>query len=511
MRIVLGVVIAVIAIAVAIVVAASLGHVPRESRPPQTAVTASGAVATTGTSRDAASNGADDRPMTTHLFRSIAKHENPMVVAITTESRLNTMQPTDSSGLDDFFRQFFGSPEPRDQIRHALGSGFIVSRDGEILTNNHVVAGAQEIRVGLLGQETHTFKADVVGRDPLTDTALIKLENPPANVPVATLGDSATLAPGDWVMAIGNPFELGHTVTVGVISYSGRPFATTEGRFQNMLQTDASINPGNSGGPLIDTSGNVVGINSAILAGEGGGGNIGIGFAVPINTVKDLLPQLRQGRVHRGELGVQILSMPLTDEEAKNLGLPNVQGAIISRVAPHSPADDAGLRAGDVIVEFNGQSIKDSTQLTALVVGTASGTKVPVTYYRNGQRQTTTVTIDELRLEDDGSNNKASESGLDHAAATGFGLTLGTLTPDLARRLQIPASTQGALVEDVEPFTPGAASGIRPGDVIVQANRQLVRSGQDAMRVLHQVQPGESAFLLLNRQGAQVFVNVRKE
>jgi Do/DeqQ family serine protease len=505
----LGIVVVVILIAVAIVFATSRRRVLHGAGTAQVPTTTAGAVATSGTRAGDTSGEDDDRPVTTHLFRAIAKRENPMVVAITTQARVNAVQPTDSSGPDDFFRRFFGDAEPRDQIRRALGSGFLISREGEILTNNHVVAGAQEIRVGLLGQDARTFKADVVGRDPLTDTALIKLENAPATLPVATLGNSSALAPGDWVMAIGNPFELGHTVTVGVISYSGRPFATTEGRFQNMLQTDASINPGNSGGPLIDTSGNVVGINSAILAGEGTGGNIGIGFAVPIDTVKELLPQLRQGRVHRGELGVQILSAPLAEDEAKSLGLPNPEGAIISRVAPHSPAADAGLRAGDVIVQFNGQRIKDSAQLTGLVVGTSSGTKVPITYYRNGQPQTTTATIDELRLEDD--DGRADNGPSDHAAVTGFGLTLGNITPDLARQLQLPASTQGALVENVEPFTPAASSGLRPGDVIVQANRNPVQSAQDASRLLRQVKPGESAFLLLNRQGVQVFVNVRKE
>jgi serine protease Do len=504
-----GIVVVVIAIAVAIVFATSRGRVLRDSGTAKVPAHADGAVATSGTGNTDPSGASDDRPVTTHLFRSIAKRENPMVVAITTQARVNAMRPTDSSDPDDFFRRFFGGAEPRSQIRRALGSGFLISRDGEILTNNHVVAGAQEIRVGLLGQASRTFKADVVGRDPLTDTALIKLENPPSTLPVATLGDSSALAPGDWVMAIGNPFELGHTVTVGVISYSGRPFATTEGRFQNMLQTDASINPGNSGGPLIDTSGNVVGINSAILAGEGSGGNIGIGFAVPIDTVKELLPQLRQGRVHRGELGVQILSAPITDEEAKSLGVPSSEGAIVSRVAPQSPAADAGLRAGDVIVEFNGQPIKDSSQLTALVVGTSAGTKVPITYYRNGQRQTTTAIIDDLRLEDDG--GRADNSSSDHAAVSGFGLTLGNMTPDVARQLQIPPSTQGALVEDVEPFTPAASSGLRPGDVIVQVNRNPVQSAQDATRIFRQVKPGDSAFLLLNRQGAQVFVSVRRE
>jgi serine protease Do len=462
------------------------------------------AVGTSGTSRHESDEGA---VVTTGLFRRIARQENPVVVAITTQSRFKP-RLTSLSSPDDFFSQFFGSAAPQEEIRRALGSGFLITNDGEILTNNHVVAGADTIRVGLFGNEARAYEATVIGRDPLTDTALVKLKNAPSNLPVATLGDSSALQPGDWVMAIGNPFQLGHTVTVGVISYSGRPFATTEGRFQNMLQTDASINPGNSGGPLIDTDGHVVGINSAILSGEGGGGNIGIGFAIPINTVKELLPQLRQGRVHRGELGVQILSTPMTLDEAKDLGLPKPEGAVVSRVEPGSPADRAGLRPGDIIVKFDNQPVADSARLTALVVATKAGTSVPVTYYRDGKQQTTTATVEELQLQDDGHNQ--AEGGQD-GTATGFGLTLGNITPDVAQQLQIPRDRPGAVVEGVEPFAPAASAGMKPGDVIVQVNRVPVRSASDALRDLRSLKSGDTAFVLLNRQGSALFVDMQKE
>jgi serine protease Do len=290
-----------------------------------------------------------------------------------------------------------------------------------------------------------------------------------------------------------------------VISYKGRPFATTEGRFQNMLQTDASINPGNSGGPLIDLHGNVIGINTAIVAGENSG-NIGIGFAVPINTVKDLLPQLRKGSVARGQLGVQILSTPVTDDEAHSLGLPKAEGAIVSRVEPGSPADQAGLKAGDVIVEFNGRAVPDADHLTAMVVNTPPNQRTPIVYYRGGREQTTTATIQKLELESSGQGGHEKTS-----SAPGIGLSLDNLTGDVASRLGLPPGTTGALVENVEPFTPAASAGIKRGDVILEINHQAVRSRAEALRTLAAIKSGEPVFLLLRRQGVQQFVELRKE
>ncbi len=410
----LPVVLTVLIIAAAVAVATAVRKAPPAGSSNTTAANTSAASA-------AADRHDDDQVVTTGLFRSIAKRENPVVVAITTQSHVKTPDVSSffgGGGDNDFFRRFFGAPgqpgtpnqTPREQVREALGSGFLIGADGEILTNNHVVAGADRIRVALFSEVHKTYEAAVVGRDPLTDSALIKLKNAPANLPTATLGDSDALEPGDWVMAIGNPFQLGHTVTVGVISYNGRPFATSEGRWQKMLQTDASINPGNSGGPLINTRGEVIGVNTAILAGEDGGSNIGIGFAVPVNTVKALLPQLRKGVVERGQLGVQILSAPITQDEVSGLGLPNTQGAIVSRVQPDSPAERAGLRAGDVIVAFNGQPVPDADHLTALVVNTAPDASVPIVYYRNGRRQTTTATIGRLELEGSSQAKGASAS-----------------------------------------------------------------------------------------------------
>jgi len=444
--------------------------------------------------------------MTTGLFRTIAKRENPIVVAITTQSRVKTPDATLMFDSDDFFWRFFGGPRaPRERIQRSLGSGFLISSN-EIVTNNHVVAGADQIRVAVFGDDRKTYPAEIVGRDPLTDSALIRLKNGPGNLAAATLGDSDALEPGDWVMAIGNPFQLGHTVTVGVISYKGRPFATTEGRFQNMLQTDASINPGNSGGPLINVSGEVIGVNSAILSGDGNGGNIGIGFAVPINTIKDLLPQLRKGTVHRGQLGVQILSAPISDDEAKSLGLPKPEGAIVSRVEADSPADRAGLRAGDVIVEYDDKPVSDADHLTALVIATAAGSRVPIGFYRDGRRQATTATVEELNLDDNQSDRKS-----DRGSAPGFGLSLGDLTPEVADQLRLPAGIEGAVVENVEPFTPAANGGVKRGDVILQIDRHAVHSAREATRALGAIKSGQPVFLLLSRRGVQLFVELKKE
>jgi serine protease Do len=227
---------------------------------------------------------------------------------------------------------------------------------------------------------------------------------------------------------------------------------------------------------------------------------------VPINTIKALLPQLRQGRVHRARLGIQVQTPPITDDEAKSLGLPKAEGAIVSMVEHDSPAERAGLHAGDVIVEYNGKAVSDGEQLTAMVVSTPAGTTVPITFYRNGQRQTATVTVEELALDE---SERQGQAG--HGTAPGFGVSLGDLTPDVARQLRLPAGADGALVEEVEPFTPAAQAGLRRGDVIREVNRQAVHSASDASRLLGQVKSGEAAFLLLSRQGNQVFVEMRRE
>ena len=307
--------------------------------------------------------------MDTNVFRTIARQQNPAVVAIVTTTWRDAASPEDA----EWFERFFGLALPRGpQVHREIASGFLISHDGDILTNDHVIADADVIEVQLMGRETTTYEATVVGRDPVSDSALIRLKNGPSDLPVATLGDSDALQTGDWVMAIGNPFQLGHSVSVGVVSHAGRSFGADQDHWEKLIQTDASINPGNSGGPLLNVLGEVVGINVAVLA-DDIGDSMGIGFAVPINNVKAVLAGLRAGRVVRGSIGVQLRLPLLTDNDATALGLPRAAGALITSVEKPSTADAAGFHAGDVIVEFLGLPIVSAGDFLARVSQTPPG------------------------------------------------------------------------------------------------------------------------------------------
>jgi len=318
---------------------------------------------------------------------------------------------------------------------------------------------------------------------------------------------------GDWVMAIGNPFALGHTVTVGVISALDRPFGGTATRQQPMLQTDAAINPGNSGGPLLNVRGEVIGMNTAIYT-DRSSANIGIGFATPINTLRDLLPQLRNGKVVRGVIGVSVSRDRLTDETAKAFGLSNTNGAIITQVNPGEPADKGGMEPGDVVIEFNGKQVKDSDSLVAMVVNTKPGTTVPMIVMRDKQRKTLNVTIGELDLDAEQTRTArrggAAPAPEESQTPTGFGMTLDPITPDIARRLELPANAGGALVSDVERNSPAARAGIIPGDVIMEVNRQKVANTSQVTRELQRVQTGQPVFLLVWRDGNSLFFTMTK-
>ena len=473
-------------------------------------------------------------PIDATTFRNIAKLNAPAVVNIQTEVRARNRDLTEyfggGGGGDDILRRFFGGDEPQapaprgrnrtpggrnnePPVMEGAGTGFIINKSGLVLTNNHVIEGAETIRVSLYGAERlETYSARVVGHDVLTDTALLQLtEMPPAPLTEMKFGDSDQMQPGDWVMAIGNPFRLGHSVSVGVISALGRPFGVV-GREQNMLQTDAAINPGNSGGPLLNVRGEVVGMNTAIYTDQRSA-NIGIGFATPMNAIRDLLPQLQNGKVIRGVIGVTVSKDHLTAETAKAFGLPNTSGALIATVNPDRPADKAGIIPGDVVVEFAGRPVKDSDSLVAMVVNTKPGTTVPIVIYRNNARRALSITIDELDLEAEqsASARRTTPNGPEpQPAATGFGMTFESITPEIARRIDLPANTGGAIVTDVDRNSPAARSGVAPGDVIVEVNRQKVANVSQVTRELQKVQNGQVAFLLLWRDGSSQFVTMTK-
>jgi serine protease Do len=321
------------------------------------------------------------------------------------------------------------------------------------------------------------------------------------------------MQPGDWVMAIGNPFHLGHSVSVGVISALGRPFGIP-GRETNMLQTDAAINPGNSGGPLLNIRGEVVGMNTAIYTDQRSA-NIGIGFATPMNTIRALLPELRAGKVVRGMIGVQVSRDHLTPETAKAFGLPNTSGAVITTVSPSGPADKAGIQPGDVVVDYNGKAVKDSDALVSMVVSTKPHTTVPVQVYRNNQRQTVNVTIEELDLDAESHQARRSGGGTPSPVETqppqtSFGMTLEQITPDVARKIELPANTGGAFVSEVDHESPAANAGVQPGDVIVEVNRHKVTTVSQITRELQNVQAGQAAFLLVWREGTTYFMTMTK-
>jgi serine protease Do len=477
-------------------------------------------------------------PLTATTFRDIAKVVSPAVVNIRTESRQRQQDLSDffggggGGGGDDLFERFFGQPQPqgpgrgqgggqgqqappREQVVQAAGTGFIIDKAGFILTNNHVVEGATKIEVSLFGEDgDQEYEARIVGRDPLTDSALIEMvEKPNRALPEVKFGDSAQMQPGDWVMAIGNPFGLAHTVSVGVISALERPFPVAEGRSAQVLQTDAAINPGNSGGPLLNMRGEVIGINTAIYTDARQTGNIGIGFAIPSNTVRELLPQLRAGKITRGRIGVGVRPVPA--DTIDEFGLKDRNGALVTTVAPGGAASKAGIEPGDVIIAYNGKPIRNQEDLVQSVVATRPGSTVPLRIVRDKQERTLSVTVDQLDLE---AETQVARTGGGRGGAapqqessSGFGMSLGNITPQVAQRLRLEDGTRGAVVMEIEPESPAARAGIQPSDVIVRVGGTSVATAAEASRELGRVPSGGTAFLRILRGGQETFVPVTKE
>jgi serine protease Do len=422
-----------------------------------------------------------------------AKIAMPAVVKISASKVVKAQ----AQQMDPMLRQFFGGgfEAPRSHREGGLGSGVLVSPDGYILTNNHVVDGATDVKVTL--PDRREFKARVIGADPKTDVALLKIEA--GNLPVITIGNSSKLQVGDAVLAIGNPYGVGQTVTMGIVSATGRNNLGIED-YEDFIQTDASINPGNSGGALVNDRGELVGINTAILA-PGSGGNQGIGFAVPVNLVRQVMDQIvTHGSVERASLGVAV--QEVTPAIAKAIHLDGPKGALVSQVMPDSAAQRAGIQTGDVIVEVNGTPIVESNQLRMAISMMNPAQSVKLKVFRNGQNTNLTAQLGEMQEK---KTERASNDSAD-SDKTLQGVSVQSLDAQTARQLGLPASTKGVVVTDVDPASQAAQSGLKEGDVIQEVNRQPVANAQDFNRAVKK-SDGES-LLLVNRGGNKLFLAV---
>jgi serine protease Do len=402
--------------------------------------------------------------------------------------------------MDPLFRQFFGhgfgnGPEvPKDQREHSLGSGVIVSQEGYVLTNNHVVEGATDIKVTL--SDKRELKAEIVGTDPKTDVAVLKLQG--SNFPAITLGDSSKVQVGDYALAIGDPFGVGQTVTMGIVSAKGRGNLGIED-YEDFIQTDAPINPGNSGGALINDRGELVGINTAILS-HGSGGNQGIGFAIPVNLARQVMSQvLDHGKVTRGYLGVVV--QPISPAMARALGQSEPKGALVGDVSAKGPAQAGGVERGDIILQLNGESMNDANQLRNTVSMMPPGETVKLKISRNGSMRDLSVKLGELptsKEEAMNQNEGASKEALE-------GVSVENLDADTAKELGLPASTKGVVVTDIDASSPKADSGLRKGDVIQEVNHQRVHNVAEFEQAMHKAGK-EDALLLVNRGGTTLFI-----
>jgi serine protease Do len=432
-----------------------------------------------------------DTRMVPENFSQLAEKVRPGVVNIqvvkTVKNAGFAIPRSFRNPFGDFFGPFSDENPHRSPEQQGVGSGFVISSDGYILTNNHVVDGANRIRIKLAdGKE---YDAKVVGRDPKTDLALLKAEGA-SNLHALQLGDSDALKVGNWVVAIGSPFGLEQTVTAGIVSAKGRVIGS--GPYDNFIQTDASINPGNSGGPLLNMAGEVVGINTAIFSESGG--NVGIGFAIPVNMAKEIAPQLKEkGHVTRGWLGVGI--QKVTPELAKSFGLREEKGALVSQVVKGGPADKGGIETGDVIVEFDEKKIADSNDLPRLVALTPVGKTVEVKVLRGGNMVDREVKIAQM---------DQKERVSDVSTPKPLGMTVQDITPEIAKGLGLQSET-GVVVASVVPGSPAAKADIRSGDVIQQVDKKPVRDVEDFKQKIESAKDQESILLLIQRGESTLF------
>jgi serine protease Do len=450
-----------------------------------------------------------------HGYSAVVKQVVPAVVNINS-TKIVKARAGEEGSPEDLFRQFFGELGPngpgaqprgnsrqfnvpqQDQRERGVGSGVIVSSNGYVLTNNHVVDGASEVTVTL--HDKREFKARVIGTDSRTDIAVIKIEG--SNFPTLTLADSSKVEVGDIVLAVGDPFGVGQTVTQGIVSATGRSGLGIE-ELEDFIQTDAAINPGNSGGALVDDEGHLIAINTAIVGGSGG--NVGIGFAVPINIAKhDMDSILAHGKVDRGYLGVHIEDVTPNLARAFHT---TAGGALIGDITAGGPAANAGLKKGDIVTELNGQAISDAGQLRQRIGTMDPNTKVAMKVMRDGKPMDVTVTLGEFPSEGERAST-ALPSGNSSESAAIQGVTVESLTPEIAQQLKLPASTKGVVVDKVNPSSDAAEAGLQQGDVIQEVNHQAVTTAQEFHRAMSSVQKDTPVLLLVNRGGNTAYVAI---
>lgn len=443
-------------------------------------------------------------------FADVVDKTSPAVVRIEAEHKQKAQRQV--QGGEDFFRQFqMPQPNQRPQVEKGLGSGVVVDANGTVITNFHVVEGADKIKV--LMSDNKSYDAKVVGSDQPSDLAVLKIEA--SNLPFLNLGNSDSVRVGDIVLAIGNPLGIGQTVTAGIISAKGRRTGLSDGQsFEDFLQTDAPINRGNSGGALVNLTGELIGINSQILSpGGAGGGNIGIAFSIPSNMAKSVMEQLlKDGKVRRGMLGIGIQN--ITDEAAQALELTHKTGVLVSDVAKGSSAEKAGVKRGDIITAINGEKIEDGNVLRNKVAGTLPGTDIKLTVFRDGKETELTATLDEFALADGKTPGPRRGDGEDEITPQNqsgkLGLSLEPLTVDAARQLGLDTGAEGLVVTDVNPEGPAAEAGITPGFLIVEINKKPVKSITDVRSALESG-GNKPILLLVANRGRTVYMTLKPE